>query len=188
MKAIQFVLLMAIAGVAGTVNAQTLPCSELRNIVDAAETDFASLRGERVRTETPADIARGYGAPEPDPDGMKYLNEVYTTTQPLSGGDCEIRSARIDDDAASMNQTVFFCSWQQDAPFETLKGSLTSCFANAEVDEDAGSIDLYVDYVSSGEGYRGLSLSASESPLGEFQLSVVKTVCLNRAPGGCGDD
>jgi hypothetical protein len=159
-----------------TASAQQVACADLRAVLDTAKADFAPIRGPLRLSVVPA-LA-------------DFEEHVYATQRPLDGAaSCEIRTARMKDEAASLQQASYRCTWSSNAGFTELKRLLVACIENpVSREEDPESLHLYVDRVDSGEGYDAVLVAVDTNATQNVVLNVSRVTCLNRSPGGCEDE
>lgn len=159
-----------------TATAQKVSCADLRAVLDTAKADFAAIRGPLRLSVVPA-LA-------------DFEEHVYATNRPLDGASwCEIRTARMKDETASLQQASYRCTWPSNAGVAELRRSLAACIENpVSREEDPESLHLYVDRVDSGEGYDAVLVAVDTNATQSVVLNVSRVTCLNRSPGGCDDE
>ena len=167
-----------------SASAQHVACPDLQALLSTADAEFAPFRGKLNVSVMP-----GAAVPMPAvvPALLNFEEHVYETTRPLRGAShCEIRIARMKDDAAALRLASYRCRWSSSEAFAALKRSLAACIVNPVArEEDPESLRLYVQQVSSGEGHDTVFVSVETDAAQAVMLNVTRSVCLNRSPGGC---
>ncbi len=142
-------------------------CAELKAVVADAERGFASHKGAAN------DQASQAGAP----------GKTYGAKKTMTGATtCSVVDVRLDDPGMRMRQTGYSCQFPSVVKLDkALRTQLTRCVAG-EVDDpsDPDDVTLWVDRVSSGEGYRGTEVNAQVNALKGLTLWVRQTVCTNK--------
>lgn len=169
-----------------SASAQQVACPDLQAVLATAEAEFAPIRGKLN-----VSIMPGAAIPKPAelPAPLDFEEHVYETTQPLQGAShCEIRIARMKDDAVDLRRASYRCRWSSSDAFAALKRSLAACIVNpAAREEEPESLHLYVRQVASGEGHDTVFVSVETNAQG-VELNVTRSVCLNRSLGGCDEE
>jgi hypothetical protein len=169
-----------------SASAQQVDCPDLQAVLATAEAEFAPIRGKLN-----VSIMPGAAVPRTAelPALLDFEEHVYETTRPLRGAwHCEIRVARMNDDAAALRRASYRCRWSSSEAFAALKRSLAACIVTpAAREEDPESLYLYVRQVASGEGNDTVFVSFETNAQG-VELNVTRSVCLNRSLGGCDEE
>ncbi len=170
--------------------AHQVACPDLQEVMVTGVADFAPLRGKLNKSVIPGASVK---KPVDAPALVDFEEHIYETSRPLHGAShCEIRASHMKDDAVSLRQASYRCTWSPSAGFAELKRSLAACIVNpAAREEDPDSLHLYVERVVSGEGHNTMLVSAKTIETLATQammLNVTRTVCLNCSPGGCDEE
>lgn len=145
-------------------------CTELKAAVADAGYGFASHKGA-LKAQT--NIA-------------STSSKTYRTKKSLTGAKaCSVVDVSLDEPKMRVRQTGYSCQFP--AAFKVdkaLRAELTRCVAG-EVDDpsDPDDLTLWVERVSSGEGYRGTEVNAQANAVNGLTLGVRQTVCTNQGGG-----
>ena len=145
-------------------------CAELKAAVADAEGGFAAHKGA---LKAPSNAAQTAG-------------KTYLTSQSMKGArTCSVVEASLDEPKLRLRQTAYICQFPAVLKLDQrLRDELTRCVAG-EVDEpsDPDEFTLWVDRVSSGEGYRATEVNALANPVTGLTLQVRQSVCTNKGNG-----
>jgi len=187
-------LLAGASLVAVPAAAQTFSCPEIKAILAEADRDFSSLKGRQLKKETAGDFARARDLPAGALD-MKYQRLIHEAKKSLSGSanGCQVVDAYLEDDEARITQSSFECPYKPKSSAvritPALRKQLHGCVGGeVDPDSDGASLIIYVNRVESGEGVRGLSVELETDAADGATLSVRKSVCSRKTPGGCDDE
>lgn len=141
-------------------------CAELKAAVADAAQGFASHRGAANAQASQA------GAP----------GKTYQAKKTMTGAKaCSVVDVSVAEPTMRMRQTGYTCQFPSVFKIDkALRTQLTRCIAG-EVDDpsDPADFTLWVERVSSGEGYRGTEVNAQVHPLNGLTLWVRQSVCTN---------
>lgn len=137
-----------------------------------------------------ADAARGFGshkgalaAPGRQP---RATGKTYLAKKSMTGASaCSVEEAGWDEPTMRVRQTAYICRFPGAPKLgKALRAQLMRC-VSGEVDEpsDPDEFTLWVDRVSSGEGYRGTEVNAQANAVDGLTLQVRLTVCTNKGDG-----
>lgn len=149
---------------------ETFVCSELKAAVADAERGFAAHKGA-LNPQA-----------KPSPAGGK----TYLVKKPLTGAaSCSVVDVNMDEPTMRLRQTAYSCQFPGVSRLDkALRAELTRCVAG-EVDDssDPDELTIWVDRVSSGEGYRGVEVNAQANGVNGLTLQVRQSVCTNKGNG-----
>lgn len=144
-----------------------LVCQELKAAVADAPRGFAAHKGALTTADQPA-----------LPFGKTYLAKKSMT----GAKSCRVVEVNLDEPTMRLRQTGYSCQFPALLKLDkNLRAELTRCVAG-EVDEppEPNEFTLWVDRVSSGEGYRATEVNALVNPVDGLTLSVRQSVCSNK--------
>jgi hypothetical protein len=150
-------------------------CSELKAAVADAERDFLAHKGG-LKVQTRATEAE---------------ERTYLAQKPMTGATaCQVVDVKRDEPQMRLRQSAYSCQFAEVSRLdEALRSRLIRCVAG-EVDDpsDPDELTIWVDRVSSGEGYRGTEVNAQANPVNGLTLLVRQSVCTNRGDGQACED
>lgn len=144
-----------------------LVCAELKAAVADAPQGFAAYKG----------------ALAPPGKAAQSLGKTHQAKKVMSGAKaCSVVGVVLDDPKKQIRQTAYQC--QYPAVFQldqALRAELTRCVAG-EVDDAADPKDftIWVDRVSSGEGYSATEVTAQVNAADGMKLQVRVSACTNK--------
>lgn len=148
-------------------------CAELKAAVADAQRGFASHKGALNARATPSSPG---GAPD----------KTYLAKKTMTGAKaCSVVDVSLDVPKMRVRQTGYSCQFAALSKLDkALRAELTRCVAG-EVDDpsDPDDLTIWVDRVSSGEGYRGTDVNAQANAVNGLTLWVRQTVCTNKGDG-----
>lgn len=137
-----------------------------------------------------ADAGRGFaahkGALNPQAKPLPAGGKTYLAKKILTGAtSCSVVDVGMDEPTMRLRQTAYSCQFPGVSRLDKdLRTGLTRCVAG-EVDDpsDPHDFTLWVDRVSSGEGYRGVEVNAQANTVTGLTLQVRQSVCTNKGEG-----
>lgn len=142
-----------------------------------------------------ADVPRGFaahkGALLPPGGSANPLGRTYQAKKTMTGAKaCRVVDVSMDEPKMLIRQMGYSCQYPAVIKLDkALRSQLTRCVAGeAEDDSDPHEFTIWVDRVSSGEGYRGTEVSALFNPVDGLTLWVRQTVCTNKGNGQACED
>ena len=145
-------------------------CKELKAAVADAGRGFASHKGA-LNAQTNSSRAPG---------------KTYLASQSMTGATaCSVVDVDLDEPKMRLRQTAYSCQFSGVSKLDkALRSQLTRCVAG-EVDDpsDPDELTIWVDRVSSGEGYRGTAVNAQANAVDGLTLLVRESVCTNKGDG-----
>jgi hypothetical protein len=168
---------------------QTFDCNEIKQVIGESEDQFSSLVGEKVGSESLADLASKYGVPDAEMEENEYLSERFSSKSVLTGAtSCEITRIRSADDSYALNSSGLSCKYPEFTAIEAgLIQQISSC-VGGEIDADGESAEMVIDSAVSGEGYNTLSISLSANKAEGLTFMLGRAICTNKVAGGCDND
>lgn len=145
-------------------------CQELKAVVAEAGQGFSSFKGAlRVQTN----LAR-------------TASNIHSAKKSMTGATaCSVVDVNQDQPKMRLRQTAYSCQFSKIFKLDkALRAQLTRCVAG-EVDDpsDPDELTIWVDRVSSGEGYRGTEVTAQVNAVDGLTLLVRQSVCTNKGNG-----
>ena len=142
-------------------------CQELKAAVADAQRGFASHKSSLV---APVNVATMPG-------------KTYQAKKLMTGAKtCRVVDVSLDEPQMQMRQTGYSCQFPAVFKLDkALRAQLTRCVAGEVEDEsDPDDFTLWVDRVSSGEGFRGTEINAQVNAVDGLTLWVRQSVCTNK--------
>lgn len=168
--AVGMVLMACLAQPTVAATRETFVCSELKAAVADAERGFAAHKG----------------ALNPQAKPLPAGSKTYLAKKILTGAtSCSVTDVSMDEPTMRLRQTAYSCQFPGVSRLDkALRTGLTRCVAG-EVDDpsDPDELTLWVDRVSSGEGYRGVEVNAQANAVNGLTLQVRQSVCTNKGNG-----
>lgn len=152
-------------------------CPELKAAVADATRHFASYQGNAI-APTSADIALGKNY-----QAKNYQTKNYQAKKTMTDAKtCRVVDTSMEDPKSRMRQTGYSCQYPAVSKLDkALRTQLTRCVAGEVEDAtDPYGFTIWVDRVSSGEGYRGTEVTATVNPVDGLTLWVRQSVCTNK--------
>ena len=145
-------------------------CPELKAAVVDAERGFASHKGAVAAQAKP----------------LMDLGKTYLAKKTLSGAQsCSVVEVSMDEPKMRLRDTAYRCQFPSVFKLDkALRAQLSRCIAG-EVDDpsDPDDFTLWVERVSSGEGYRSVEVNAQANAVNGLTLQVRQSVCTNKGNG-----
>lgn len=145
-------------------------CAELKAAVADAERGFAAHKG----------------ALNPQAKPLPAGSKTYLAKKILTGAtSCSVVDVSMDEPTMRLRQTAYSCQFPGVSKLDkALRTGLTRC-VGGEVDDpsDPDEFTLWVDRVSSGEGWRGVEVNAQAKAVDGLTLQVRQSVCTNKGNG-----
>ncbi len=146
-------------------------CKELKAAVTDAQHGFALHKGA---------LATPRGEP------AHPLEKTYQVKKTMTGATaCRVVEVSLDEPKMRLRQMGYRCQFPAVFKLDkSVRAELTRCVAG-EVDDasDSDEFTIWVERVSSGEGYRGTEVSAQVNAATGLMLWVRQSVCTNKGDG-----
>lgn len=169
------VLAACLALPAAAMAREVFDCGELKAAVADAKHGFASHKG----------ALKAQASPSP------ALGKTYLARQSMAGATaCSVSEVKLDEPKMRLRQTAYGCRFAGVSKLDAaLRTRLMRCVAG-EVDDpsDPDDLTIWVDRVSSGEGYRGTEVNAQANAVDGLTLLVRQSVCTNHGGGQACED
>lgn len=167
-------VLIATLGVQPTVAvaSELSICPELKAALAEVPRGFAAHKGALL---PPGSDAKSQGK-----------TSTYQAKKTMAGAkDCRVVDVSMDEPKMLIRQTGYSCQFPATLKIDkALRSQLARCVAGeADDDSDPDEFTIWVDRVSSGEGYRGTEVSAHANAVDGLTLWVRQTVCTNKGKG-----
>ena len=155
---------------------EVFACQELKAAVSDVPKGFAAHKGA---LSTP---------PNPAFKGWKTYKAKKTMTGAKT---CSVVEVHLDEPQMRLRATGYRCQFPTVLKLDkSLRAELTRCVAG-EADDDPSEpneFTIWVDRVSSGEGYRATEVTALVNAADGLTLSVRQSVCTNKGNGQACED
>ena len=152
-----------------------LVCQELKAAVADAQRGFAAYKGALVKTGEASDA----------------LGQTYAAKKSLTGAKvCRLVEVNLNEPKMRLRRTAYRCEFPAVRKLDpALLAELKRCVAG-EVDDPTDPYDftIWVERVSSGEGYRATEVTAVVNPVDGMTLLVGQSVCTNQGGGQACED
>ena len=164
------VVVMSLALPVAAMAGDAFVCQELKAVVAEAGQGFSSFKGAlRVQTN----LAR-------------TASNIHSAKKSMTGATaCSVVDVNQDQPKMRLRQTAYSCQFSKLFKLDkALRAQLTRCVAG-EVDDpsDPDELTIWVDRVSSGEGYGGTEVTAQVNAVDGLTLLVRQSVCTNKGNG-----
>ena len=173
-------------------SAEVVDCMTLKDAIAVSKQDFSVFRGARRDLPPDPQLAKLQ-----DIKGLSYTRDEYTTERRLAAAtSCSVIVVRAEDPESIISEARFVCYWPSTVKtatqFAAIRKAVQTCAITARAEEDdPDSYELTIDWVKSGEGWDGVSVSADRQTVGidaGASVSVIHAVCRAKTPGGCDDE
>lgn len=172
-------------------SAEVVDCMTLKDAIAASKQDFSAFRGARRDLPPDPELAKLQ-----DIEGLNYTRDEYATERRVAAAtSCSVIDVRVEDPESIISEARFVCYWPSTvktaAQFAAIRKAVRACAITTRVEEDDDdSYELTIDWVESGEGWGGVSVSTDRQSVGidaGASVSVIHAVCRAKMPGGCDD-
>ncbi len=147
-----------------------LVCQELKAAVADAQRGFATHKGALAAPDAPT----------------LPFGKAYQAKKTMTGAKaCSVVDVSLDEPKMRLRQTGYSCQFPAVFKLDkSLRAELTRCVAGEVEDPpEPDDFTIWVERVSSGEGYRATEVNALVNPVGGMTLWVRQSVCLNKGEG-----